>query len=154
MLGVLLTAALCEASGARIDRVTLLRTRKSWDIVMVLSHEGPGERFGIDFWHVATDRGERLKTVHLSRPRSAPETFESWMTDVEIPPDAKTLTIRVHDKVHGFEGSQPFVIDLAKLSGDRYEQTEEVKPLPYRRFFGEHVKRQLRRNGGYVPYEW
>ncbi|MBI3891592.1 MAG: hypothetical protein HY303_08695 [Candidatus Wallbacteria bacterium] len=154
LAAALVVPSVSEAGAGQVEKVRLIKTRKSWDLLMVLLHEGKGERYGIDGWNVTTDRGERLKTVSMSRPRTTAATYESWMTDVAIPPDAKTIAIHVHDKVHGYEGAKPFVIDLSKPKGEHYEIAEEVKPLPYRKYFGQHVKRLLKRNGGFVPYVW
>lgn len=138
----------------KLEHVTLVKTRKNWDLVAQFSHSGPGEPFGINAWSVTTNRGERLKTVHPWRPRPGPSEFESWMTDVEVPPGTQTLTVRVHDKTHGFEGSTPLVIDMSKMVGKGYEIVEEQRPLPYRRFHGEHVKRQMKLLGKFAPYVW
>jgi hypothetical protein len=146
----------CSAAGfaGKLEHVTLVKTRKNWDLLAQFSHSGQGEPFGINAWSVTTDRGERLKTVHPRKPRPGPSEFESWMTDVEIPPGTLTLSVRAHDKTHGFEGSTPLVIDLSKVVGQGYEIVEEQKPLPYRRYHGEHVKRQMKLLGKFVPFVW
>ncbi len=154
MLALGLEPGPAGAGAPKVLEATLVKTRKNWDLYVKFSHSGPGERFGVDYWSVLTDRGERLRVVSPSRPRATDEPYESWMRDIPVPPGTRTLTVKLHDRIHGYEGVQPLVIDLAQPSGESYSIVDEEIPLPYRRYQGSHVRDEMLELGGHVPWVW
>lgn len=108
-------AALLPLSGAAlagevdvVDAKAAL-TRESdgkgfWRFDVTLRHADEGWDHYADAWEVLDPSGAVLGVRTLFHPHVEEQPFTRSLTGVEIPRDVKRVTVRAHDKVHGYGG--------------------------------------------------
>ncbi len=74
-------------------------------------HNDEGWDHYADSWDVLDPDGQVLGTRVLLHPHEHEQPFTRSLSDVRIPSNVRTVTIRAHDKVHGY-GSKVFALDL------------------------------------------
>ena len=78
---------------------------------VTVRHADEGWEHYADSWDVLDGKGTVLGTRVLLHPHEHEQPFTRSLSDVRVPSDVRTVTIRAHDKVHG-NGSKVFALDL------------------------------------------
>jgi hypothetical protein len=86
---IVVAAARQEVNGAYRFSVTLRHTDTGWD------HYA-------DKWDIVAPDGTVLGTRVLLHPHENEQPFTRSLSGVQVPKDVKRVSIRAHDKVHGY----------------------------------------------------
>ena len=78
---------------------------------VTVKHADTGWDHYADKWEVVGPDGKVLGTRVLMHPHVNEQPFTRSLSGVKIPPDVKTVTVRAHDKVHGW-GGKSMPVDL------------------------------------------
>ncbi|KPQ06381.1 MAG: hypothetical protein HLUCCA12_10345 [Rhodobacteraceae bacterium HLUCCA12] len=78
--------------------------------VTVESDDTGWDRYA-DRWEILDPQGSVLGTRELHHPHVDEQPFTRSLSDVEIPADIESVTIRAHDSVDGFSG-ESLSVDL------------------------------------------
>ena len=78
---------------------------------VTLQHADTGWEHYADGWEVVAPDGEVLAERVLYHPHVDEQPFTRSLSRVEIATGTRRVTIRAHDKVHGY-GSMPFHVEL------------------------------------------
>ena len=81
----------------------------SFDVTV--QHADTGWDHYADKWEVLGPDGKVLGTRVLMHPHVNEQPFTRSLSGVQIPPGVKTVTVRAHDKVHGW-GGKTMSVDL------------------------------------------
>lgn len=81
----------------------------SFDVTV--QHADTGWDHYADKWEVLGPDGKVLGTRVLMHPHVNEQPFTRSLSGVQIPPGVKAVTIRAHDKVHGW-GGKTMSVDL------------------------------------------
>ena len=118
-----------EARTADAD-VTFVRAtltgENTWTFSVTVAHPDTGWEDYADGWDVVLPDGTVLKpnasdpfTRLLLHPHETEQPFTRSQSNIMIPADITTVTVRAHDIVDGF-GGQEIVVDLTQAGGDGY----------------------------------
>ncbi|MBW8640429.1 hypothetical protein K1W69_24775 [Hoeflea sp. WL0058] len=83
----------------------------SWTFSVTLRHDDEGWDHYADRWDVVGPDGTVYGERVLLHPHVEEQPFTRSLSGVEIPEGVNSVTVRGHDKVHGFGGAE-FTIDL------------------------------------------
>ena len=78
---------------------------------VTVKHADAGWDHYADKWEVVGPDGKVLDTRVLMHPHVHEQPFTRSLSGVKIPPNVKTVTVRAHDKVHGW-GGKSMSVDL------------------------------------------
>ena len=93
----------------------------AWSFDVTVAHPDTGWEDYADGWHVETTDGEILGTRILLHPHVDEQPFTRSLGGVAVPPEAKEVRIRAHDRVSGY-GPAAVIVPLGQsAAGDRYE---------------------------------
>ncbi len=109
VLGGLLTLALPLAQAGEVEVVeakTAENADGSWRFQVTLKHTDEGWEHYADRWEILDENGKILATRVLAHPHVNEQPFTRGLSSVKIPADTRSLTIRGHDKVHGYGGKE------------------------------------------------
>ncbi|WP_420645328.1 hypothetical protein [Candidatus Leptofilum sp.] len=100
-----------------------------WTFSAEVAHPDTGWEDYADGWDVVLPDGTVAKanpddpfTRLLLHPHETEQPFTRSQSNIPIPPEVTTVTVRAHDLVNGF-GGQEVVVDLTAVSGDKFEVT-------------------------------
>ena len=100
-----------------------------WTFSVEVAHPDTGWEDYADGWDIVLPDGSVAKvnlddpfTRLLLHPHENEQPFTRSQSNIPIPPEITTVTVRAHDLVDGF-GGQEVMVDLTAVSGDRYEVT-------------------------------
>ena len=105
---ILTTLSVVTLSAAQAGDVEILaakfhsNTNNSWNVSVTLKHADSGWDHYADNWQVLDADGKILGDRVLYHPHVDEQPFTRSLSNVQIPADSKTITIRAHDKVHGW----------------------------------------------------
>ncbi|WP_420627361.1 hypothetical protein [Candidatus Leptofilum sp.] len=98
-----------------------------WTFSVEVTHPDTGWEDYTDGWDVVLPDGTVAKanpndpfTRLLLHPHENEQPFTRSQSNVPIPPEVTTVTVRAHDLVDGF-GGQEVVVDLTAVSGEKFE---------------------------------
>lgn len=125
--------ALPETSGeANADVLFVSATETAvglWTFSVEVAHPDTGWEDYADGWDVVLPDGTVAKanpddpfTRLLLHPHETEQPFTRSQSNIPIPPEATTVTVRAHDLVAGF-GGQEVVVDLTAVSAENFEVT-------------------------------
>jgi hypothetical protein len=77
-----------------------------WRFHVSVAHADAGWDHYADKWDVVAPDGTVLGTRVLAHPHEREQPFTRSLGGVEIPEDVEQVTIRAHDKVHGYGGAE------------------------------------------------
>lgn len=100
-------APAAHAGKADVVEVKVTRTAAGvyrFDVTVV--HGDEGWAHYADAWEVLAPDGRVLGRRELLHPHEHEQPFTRSLSDVRIPRGITTVTIRAHDKVHGFGGEE------------------------------------------------
>ena len=100
-----------------------------WSFSVEVAHPDTGWDDYADGWDVVLPDGTIAKaspddpfTRLLLHPHETEQPFTRSQSNIPIPPEITTVTVRAHDLVDGF-GGQEVIVDLTAVSGENYEVT-------------------------------
>jgi hypothetical protein len=98
-----------------------------WTFSVEVAHPDTGWEDYADGWDVVLPDGTVAKansddpfTRLLLHPHENEQPFTRSQSNIPIPPEVATVTVRAHDLVDGF-GGQEVVVDLTAVSGENFE---------------------------------
>jgi hypothetical protein len=106
--GVVVTAV---AGQVEIVDVKFAKRGGSWAVDTTLRHADTGWEHYADAWRVVAPNGEVLATRTLVHPHVDEQPFTRSLSGVAVPAAVRRVSLRAHDKVHGYGGAE-FAVDL------------------------------------------
>lgn len=105
----------------------------TWTFFVTVRHDDAGWEDFADGWDVVTPDGTVLKpdagapfTRQLMHPHTDEQPFTRSQSGITIPEGVNRVTVRAHDKVHGW-GGEEVTVDLTVEEGERFQV---VRPDP------------------------
>ncbi|GJM41331.1 MAG: hypothetical protein DHS20C20_16130 [Ardenticatenaceae bacterium] len=102
-----------------------------WTFSVQVAHPDTGWEDYADGWDVVLPDGTVAKATEndpftrlLLHPHETEQPFTRSQSNIPIPPEITTVTVRAHDLVDGF-GGQAVMVDLTAVSGDNFEVTRQ-----------------------------
>lgn len=105
---VLLGTASTPSIAGEADVLDVKVVKSSADMYRVsvtVAHEDEGWDHYADKWDVLDEDGNLLGTRVLMHPHETEQPFTRSLS-LSIPMNVKTITVRAHDKVHGYGGAE------------------------------------------------
>ena len=91
-----------------------------WTFNTTVRHNDEGWDHYADAWEVIDPAGNVLAERILTHPHNTEQPFTRSQSNIDIPPNLTTVTVRAKCNVHGF-GGQEVVIDLTVDEGEGFE---------------------------------
>lgn len=118
IVGLLITTLLSYSSTAvagqaRIIDVSVTNNNGSFRFDVTLEHADSGWDHYADGWEVVSPAGDVLGKRVLAHPHVNEQPFTRSLSGVQIPQNVKTVSIRAHDSVHGYNKDM-FEVDLGR----------------------------------------
>ena len=105
MLSILASNA--AAGEADVTDVEIVKeSNGSYRFNVTVSHQDSGWDHYADKWDVVAPDGTILGTRTLLHPHVEEQPFTRSLTGVKIPDSISEVTIRAHDSVHGYGGTE------------------------------------------------
>jgi len=76
----------------------------SWTFQVTVRHADEGWEHYADRWEILSEKGKILSTRILAHPHVNEQPFTRNLSGTTIPENTTSITIRAHDKVHGYGG--------------------------------------------------
>ena len=100
-------AATADAGEADVEAVRITKERAgTYRFDVTVRHADTGWKHYADDWDVVGPGGEILGTRVLVHPHENEQPFTRSLTGVPIPRGITRVTVRAHDKVHGYGGKK------------------------------------------------
>ena len=103
------------------------RSDGTWNFTVTVQHPDTGWEDYADGWDVVLPDGAVIIphagdafTRVLLQPHETEQPFTRSQSGIQIPDDAKTVTVRAHDLVDGW-GGQEVMVDLTAADGEGFE---------------------------------
>ena len=119
---VLLVACLaCLSAGAFageadvVEVVVAANDRGGYNFTVTVAHGDTGWDHYADRWEVLDGNGNILGTRTLYHPHVNEQPFTRSLSGIEIPDRVRVVTVRAHDRVHGYGGK----VVSVDLTGNR-----------------------------------
>ena len=120
-----------ESNSAADADVLFVQARETavglWTFSVQVAHPDTGWEDYTDGWDVVLPDGDVAKassndpfTRLLLHPHENEQPFTRSQSNIPIPPEVSSVTVRAHDLVDGF-GGQEVVVDLTAVSGENFE---------------------------------
>lgn len=106
-------AAQARAGEADVVKVEAQRSGATWTFDVTVAHGDTGWEHYADKWDIVAPDGTVLGTRVLYHPHESEQPFTRSLGGVAIPDGIGAVTVRAHDKVHGYGGAE-VVVRLAK----------------------------------------
>lgn len=91
-----------EADVLKVD--VLKRGTRTYKVVVTVRHADAGWSHFADKWDILGPDGKVLATRVLAHPHDDEQPFARALDDVRIPKGITDITVRAHDKKHGYGG--------------------------------------------------
>ena len=112
-------ACLCVDAGAGeadvVEVVVSANDRGGYDFAVTVAHGDTGWDHYADRWEVLDGDGNILGTRTLYHPHVNEQPFTRSLSGITIPDRVRVVTVRAHDRVHGYGGK----IVSVDLTGNR-----------------------------------
>lgn len=112
------TIAACLAAGPVaagepevVDAQVTRGSDGTYSFQVSVRHEDEGWDHYADRWEILDSRGTVVGTRELLHPHEQEQPFTRGLSGVKIPDSVRFVTIRAHDKVHGY-GEKTLRVDL------------------------------------------
>ena len=93
------------AGEADVENVKILPNgSNSWTFQVTVRHADEGWDHYADRWEILAPDGKILSTRVLAHPHVNEQPFTRSLSGTTIPDNITSITIRAHDKVHGYGG--------------------------------------------------
>lgn len=106
MTGPGLIAASAQAGQADVLNVAVVQQGDSFRFDVTVTHQDTGWDHYADAWEVVGPDGKVLGVRTLFHPHVDEQPFTRSLTGVKIPAGVDRVTVRAHDKVHGWGGAE------------------------------------------------
>jgi len=106
-------SSIAIAGQARIIDVSVTNNNGSFRFDVTLEHADSGWDHYADGWEVVSPAGDVLGKRVLAHPHVNEQPFTRSLSAVQIPQNVKTVSIRAHDSVHGYNKDM-FEVDLGR----------------------------------------
>ena len=113
MATLLLFFSTAHAGQARIIDVKVTGSQGIYTFAVTLQHADTGWDHYADGWEVISPAGDVLGKRVLAHPHVREQPFTRSLSGVNIPQDVRTVSIRAHDSVHGYN-KEVFVVELGE----------------------------------------
>jgi hypothetical protein len=87
-----------------VDVKAVRRQDRTYRFEVSVRHQDEGWEHYADRWDVVAPDGSLLGTRTLLHPHENEQPFTRSLDGVEIPANVERVTVRAHDKVHGYGG--------------------------------------------------
>ncbi|WP_456404597.1 hypothetical protein [Thiolapillus sp.] len=101
---ILVTGAVLAGEADVIDAKIIDNGSAGWTFHVTLKHADEGWKHYADRWEVLSE-GKVLATRILAHPHVNEQPFTRSLSGVQIPESTQSITIRAHDKLHGYGGA-------------------------------------------------
>lgn len=101
------------AGEADVVKVVASPEGGKWRFHVSVAHADSGWEHYADKWDVVAPDGKVLGTRVLLHPHENEQPFTRSLGGVAIPDNIKSVTLRAHDKVHGYGGKE-VTVDLPR----------------------------------------
>lgn len=91
-----------------------------WTFNTTVRHNDEGWDHYADAWQVVDSTGNVLAERVLAHPHDTEQPFTRSQSNIEIPPNLTTVTVRAKCNIHGF-GGQEVIVDLTAGEGEGFE---------------------------------
>jgi hypothetical protein len=91
-----------------------------WKLDTTVRHNDEGWDHYADAWQVIDSEGNILAERILTHPHDTEQPFTRSQSNIEIPSELTTVTVRAKCNVHGF-GGQEVVVDFTVGEGEGFE---------------------------------
>ena len=110
-LAVLATSPVALAGEADVVKVAIMSFAKdgTWTFDVTVRHDDTGWDHYADKWEVVGPDGQVLATRVLLHPHENEQPFTRSLDGVVIPPGVNVVTVRDHDKLHGYGGTEVMI---------------------------------------------
>jgi hypothetical protein len=95
-----------------------------WKFDVTVEHNDEGWDHYADAWQVVDPAGNVLAERVLAHPHDNEQPFTRSQSNIEIPSDLTTVTVRAKCNVHGF-GGQEVMVDFTMAEGEGFEVTTQ-----------------------------
>ncbi len=92
------------AGEADVVKASATKSGGAWRFDVTVAHADTGWDHYADKWDVMAPDGTVLGTRVLLHPHETEQPFTRSLSAVKIPADIREVTLRAHDKVHGYGG--------------------------------------------------
>ena len=100
-----LIAGVASAGEANVEKVRIARERAgTFRLDVTVRHADAGWKHYADKWDVVAPGGEILGTRVLLHPHENEQPFTRSLSGLRISSGVARVTIRAHDKIHGYGG--------------------------------------------------
>lgn len=106
MTGPGFMAASAQAGQADVLNVAVVQQGDSYRFDVTVAHQDTGWDHYADAWEVVGPDGKVLGVRTLFHPHVDEQPFTRSLTGVKIPAGVDRVTVRAHDKVHGWGGAE------------------------------------------------
>ncbi len=106
-LAMCLLAATALAGEADVEKVRITRERAgTYRLDVTVRHGDTGWKHYADKWDVVGPGGEILGTRVLLHPHENEQPFTRSLSGVAIPSGVARVTVRAHDRIDGYGGTE------------------------------------------------
>ncbi len=101
-----LIAVAAVAGEANVENVRIAKERAgTYRFDVTVRHADAGWKHYADKWDIVAPGGRILGTRVLLHPHELEQPFIRSLSGVRVPRDVSRVTVRAHDKVHGYGGA-------------------------------------------------
>ena len=114
---ILILLSFVPAYGGKADVISVNVTEtgpNTYRFDVTVRHGDTGWDHYADRWEVLGPDGKIMATRVLLHPHVSEQPFTRSLTGIKIPPSISQVTVRAHDKVHGYGGAEVIVTLPAK----------------------------------------
>ena len=105
LVGVILVARMAAAGEVDVVDARIAESGdRTYRVDVTLRHADTGWEHYADKWDVVAPDGSVLGTRVLYHPHVDEQPFTRSLSGIKIPAGVQHVTIRAHDKVHGYRG--------------------------------------------------
>jgi hypothetical protein len=106
-IAVYLTASVASAGESDVVKVRIAQQGTStYRFEVTVKHADAGWKHYADKWDVVAPNGKILGTRVLLHPHELEQPFTRSLSGVRIPRGIDRVTVRAHDKTHGYGGAE------------------------------------------------
>lgn len=105
-LALVLSAGAAAAGEADVEAVRIVKDAGGYRFDVTVRHADTGWKHYADKWDVVGEEGRVLGTRVLLHPHESEQPFTRSLSGVRIPDGVAHVTVRAHDKIHGYGGKE------------------------------------------------
>ena len=106
VIALTMLPAAAFAGKADVLKVAITQQGGGYRFDVTVAHEDTGWEHYADAWEVVAPDGKVLGVRTLAHPHVNEQPFTRSLGGVKIPAGVDSVTVRAHDKVHGWGGAE------------------------------------------------